>query len=71
MRDVNEFVVTRTVIVPFPGKREYGLTDSEFSVGQTVERSAETGGKQRINLTERGGSKAVTPSPAARTQPRA
>ena len=63
MRDVNDLVATRTVIVQFPGKREYWLTDSAFSVGQTIQRdgrvwmvasvagSAETGGKPRIRMT--------------------
>ena len=65
MRSVSDIVATRTVIVQFPGRREYWLTDSEFFVGQTIERerrawvissvagSAETGGKPRISLTQK------------------
>jgi hypothetical protein len=55
---------TRTVVVHFPGKREYWLTGKEFSVGEIIERhgcvwvisdvagSAKTGRKQRITLTQ-------------------
>jgi hypothetical protein len=55
---------TRTVIIEFPGKREYWLTEKEFAVGETIERHgcvwlvsnvaeiAETGGNPRIRLTQ-------------------
>ena len=65
MRYFDDLVATRTVVIQFPGRREYWLTESEFTVGQTIERngrlwhvaevlpSAETGANPRITLVER------------------
>jgi hypothetical protein len=65
MRDFDDLVAIRTVVIQFPGRREYWLTEKEFTVGETIERngrawnvsevlgSGETGGNPRIRLTER------------------